>query len=376
MTRSHRLLPLAALALGLATLGCGGTLTTSGEVALTPAAAPPKAEVRGDTSISAGEADYARPRDFTFTVTNTGGSPLELTLARKSCSCADVQVPGPIAPHGEGRVVIHWTPIPGSAGAYTLFADVQTNEPAKRTLHLVVNAHVLPLVRVFIEGKEKASFVDFGDNPLTPGEKRTREVKVFSTKLPAFDLNAACSVPGFDVSRATPLPRGTRVGDYGITSGYSLEISTTKDLPFGYVRAQLNLALSNLGDGEPDRTIAVPVYAMVGQGLFTVSPAVLLFNMPNIGEGGTARVNLTFITPPTREEVTVQAVEPSCVRVDRPEKAANGQWRVTAHIPKDDPEAARYQADGSLYGQVTLQVAGLDHPVTIEVKWAPLPAPR
>src|SRR5438552_2142551 len=99
MTRSHRLFWLFALAFGLAALGCGGTPTTSGDSSPPPDAAPPKVEVRGDSAVNAGEVDYARPRDFAFSVANIGGSPLKLTLARKSCSCADVTVPAdPIEP--------------------------------------------------------------------------------------------------------------------------------------------------------------------------------------------------------------------------------------------------------------------------------------
>ena len=56
---------------------------------LPPDAPPAKVEVRGPTTVNAGEVDYAQPRDFTFTVANVGGQALDLTLTRKSCSCAE-----------------------------------------------------------------------------------------------------------------------------------------------------------------------------------------------------------------------------------------------------------------------------------------------
>jgi hypothetical protein len=375
MTRSHRLPLFVAAAFGLATLGCGGTPTpTSGEPSAPSETGPPLAVV-GDTVINAGNVDYAREREFTFTVANHGGTPLELTLVHKSCYCAKVEMPGPIPMLEAGTVVIRWSPIAGSAGAYTLAADVQTNDPRHKTLRFLVNAHVQPLVRIFIEGRESdPEFfgVDFGDKPIEPDEKKTREVTVFSTKLREFRLDPTSTVSGLDI-RATPLEPRTKVGDYEATSGYKLEVSTGKGLPLGYVRGDLNLALSQLGDGEPDRTVPLPVYAMVGQGLFTVTPGVLLFRMPNIADGGTARVNLSFINPPAKEELTVEKVEPSFVKVDKPEKGPDGKWRITASIAKDDAEAAKCQADPPMIGQVVLKVAGLDRPVTIQVKWAPLP---
>jgi hypothetical protein len=371
MTRTQRLLPLVAV--GLTTLGCGGTPTASDLGSRRSEADPPKVEVRGDT-INAGDADYARPREFAFTVANTGGQPLELTLALKSCSCADVEVPSPIAPGAAGKVLVRWNPIAGISGAYSLAADVATNDPRKKTIRLVVNAHVQPLVRILINGREGDPDwfgVGFGEEPITPGEKRTREVTVFSTKLRQFKLAASADVPGLDISPPRPLTPGVRLGDHNVASGYKLDVSTTKDVPLGYVRGQLSLALSQLGEGEPDRTITLPIYAMVGQGLFTVTPSMLRFNMPNIADGGTARVNLSFITPPADVDVTVAEVQPSYVQVDKPEKQPDGKWRITAHIPKDNPAAAKDQADPPMIGWVVVKATGLDRPMKIKVTWDP-----
>jgi hypothetical protein len=377
MMRLPRLPLLFSLILGLAALGCGGTPTGSTEPA-PPDTSPPKAELRGENSINAGEADYGMPREFTFTVANTGGADLVLTLFHISCSCEDVQLPAdPIKPGGEGKVVIHWFPIVGSAGAYTLTADVQTNDPKNKMLRFQVNAHIQPLVRVFVEGKESdPEFfgLDYGEEPIAADKPRVREVKVFSTRLPKFDLRVDSSVEGFDIQKPVPLPAGTVVGDYDVKSGYKFEVSTTKNLPIGYVRGQLNLALSHLGEGEPDRTITLPIYAIVGQGVFTLSqPGALLFTKPTLTEEDTARINLSFNSPPANESVTVKQVEPSFLKVDNPEKERDGRWRITAHIPANNPEAAKLQADPPMYGKVILEVAGLPQPVIIKVIWRPQP---
>jgi hypothetical protein len=282
-----------------------------------------------------------------------------------------------IAPQAEGKVVVHWAPAPGSVGAVDLAIDVQTNDPKNKSLRFTISGNIQPTVRVFVEGKETMPgeffSADFGDNPIPPGEKRTREVKVFSTSLRSFDLRATCSVPGFDIPQPARLPAGARVGDYDVACGYSLEVSTTKDLPLGYVSGDLNLTLSNQSDGQPDRTVPVPVRAVVGQGVCTVSPAEFRFSKPDITDEDTAKVRLTFINPPAKEEVSVESAEPSFVQVDKPERGLDGKWLITAHLPKNNAEAAKCQSDPPMIGKVLLKVSGLDRPVTVRVKWEPLP---
>jgi hypothetical protein len=378
MTQSYRPRAACLLVLALAALGCGGTPTTSGPPPEPEPAAPPKAEVRGDANLNAAEADFGHTQDFTFPVANTGGSPLELKLARKTCSqkgCPGVQVDvpdAPIAPNSHGNVVMHWTPAVGTAGAFTFGADVQTNDPRTKVLRFAVAGRVRPLVRVFIDGREDNAEVDFGEDPIPPGDKRTREVTVFSTALKSFKLDAACDEPGFKIERK-PLEPGTSVGEYdGVQSGYRLEIGATKDLPPGYVRTRLALTLSQLGDGQADRTITVPVIAVAGQGVCTISPGAFLFTKQKVSEEDSAQVRLNYINPPGKEDVSVESVEPSFLQVDKPKKElGGGKWVITARLPGNSPEAAKHQSDPPLRGKVVLKVAGLERPLTVPVKWEP-----
>jgi hypothetical protein len=171
--------------------------------------------------------------------------------------------------------------------------------------------------------------------------------------------------------KKTPLEAGKRLGSYEVRSGYTVELRATDKLPLGYFRADLHLALSKLG-ADPDRTITVPVYAVVGNGSFDVSPSVLRFTKPSITDGDTAKVNLTFINPPADMSVKVKSFEPKFLQVDEPVKLAPGRWRITAHIPKDNPDAAKLQADpDGMEGQVVLEVDGLDRPFPIRVRWNP-----
>jgi hypothetical protein len=365
MIRWHYCWPLLVLA-----LGCGGRETGGSTAPATERSGTAAADFHGGTTLNAGEVDYARSRDFTFPFANTGGAPLVLTLEKKSCSCAEVKLPdGPIAPGGEGQVEINWAPIPGHSGDYDVVATLRTNDPQAREVRLTVHTFIKPLVRVFINGKETNDILDFGDAPILPNQPLTREVKVFSTELAAFSLEASTPVAGLRVVKK-PLPSGERLGEYAVRSGYVVEVTAGDKLPLGYLRTTLDLALSGLGD-QPNRTITVPVYAIVGSGAVSVTPETFLFQKPRITEEAEAKVHL-FVNSAEAGAVTVESWSPKFLTVDAPKKEANGKWLLVARLPKDNPEAAKYQPDSFMEGEVVLKVAGIDRPVKIRVKWQPV----
>jgi hypothetical protein len=367
MTRPYRFGPLFLFAVAASLPGCSGTPSTPAGPAVQPAAKPvgARANFKEGTSIAAGEVDYDQSRDYTFHVANTGDAPLKLTLTRKSCSCAGVDMPpGPIGPGEEGKVVIHWAPIVGGVDNVVIY--LSTNDEQAATVDLAVRATLKRLVHVLVDGKEDNSFIDFG--PVRPNMPVTRELKVFSTELPSFTLEASTPVAGL-VPKKNPLPKGERLGEYVALSGYTVEMTAGDKLPLGYLRTTLSLALGGLGD-QPNRTLTVPVYAEVGSGAFSVQPELFRFKKPRITDGDTARVQL-FVNASGNDAVTVESFEPKFLKVDAPTKEPNGKWLVTAHISKDDPEAAKYQPDEFFEGKVVLKAAGVPGPITIRVKWEP-----
>jgi hypothetical protein len=367
MTRSYLCRTLFLLAVGAFLAGCSGTPSTPAGPAVQPQTRPAgaRANFKDGMSIAAGDVDYDQKRDYTFHVANAGESPLKLTLTRKSCSCAGVDMPpGPIGPGEEGKVVISWAPIVG--GDDTVVAHLATNDEQTAAVDLTVRATLKRLVHVLVDGKENNSFIDFG--PVLPSRPVTREVKVFSTELPSFTLEASTPVAGL-VPKKKPLTAGEHLGNYEVRSGYAVEITAADNLPLGYLRTTLSLALSGLGD-QPNRTLTVPVYAEIGSGAFSVQPELFRFKKPRITDGEAARVQL-FVNASGNGVVTVESSEPKFLKVDAPEKEPSGKWLITAHIPKDDPEAAKYQPDEFMEGKVVLKAAGLDKPITIRVKWEP-----
>src|SRR5262245_47644598 len=180
--------------------------------------------VVGETRFDHGEVDYSRPYSHAFSVTNTGDEPLRLTLERKSCKCTEVQIPADgIPPGGQGHVTLGWVPIPGQYGAYALAADLGSNDPQHPRLRLEVHGQLNPTVRIWPEDWAEVDF-----HQIQPGQVLERELKVFSTKLASFELQATASHPGLKVS-TRPLAEGAQVGDHAVRSGYVVSLKTSPE---------------------------------------------------------------------------------------------------------------------------------------------------
>ncbi len=347
--------------LSLSGLGCGGSPATT-----SAAAAPgtPKA-VQNVAEIDLGEVDYGRSYDAPFLVANQGTAPLRLALAKKSCDCAEVDVPAELAPGQEAKLTIRWKPLVGSQSMYVLTAEVGTNDPQTPVMQFTVKAVITPLVRVYPEGDY---YVDFGDRPLTPDEGRQREIKVFSTELAGFDLNATCSHPGLEVLPLTPLAPGTMLGEHEVKSGYNVVIQANDKLPRGYVQEVLKLDVT--AKNQPPRTLTMPVYALVANGTFKVTPEKLVFKKPRLVEEDSLKMKVEFYVPGPNAKLEVVRTVPAFLEA-KAEASRPGVWFVTVRIPPNNPAAAKFQPDQFLDGRVVLKAAGSDAEVTVRVKWDP-----
>jgi hypothetical protein len=271
MKKCSQMCPAAWLGLILMAAGCRD--------AAPPTSRPPTAEaakgplvVLDERRREVGEVD-AVPRSYTFTLTNEGNQPLQPEVEKKSCSCAEVQLPpAPIPPGQHGDVTLRWAPTPNQSGPVALSVDLHTNDPQTPLLQLEVKALANPLIRL---SPENRAFVDF--DQLQPGKSSERQVKVFSTRLAHFDLQARTSHPGLTVTTA-PLAAESEVEGVRARSGYALVVKTTDKLPGGYFTE--NLLLTVQPPGESARTIEVPVYGESRSGKFTLGPQEVQFQKP------------------------------------------------------------------------------------------------
>jgi hypothetical protein len=347
-----------------AALGCSGP---------SESAVPAKAErtdrvvrfgpklVAPETRCDLGEVELARPYTHAFTLTNSGDEPLRLILARKSCKCADVEIPQDGIPPGEkGRVQIGWAPIPGQYGSYTVAVDLDTNDPQQPRLRLEVRGQVTPVVGIW---PEDWSEVDF--RQIQPGQVAERELKVFSTRLASFELEATPSHPGLKIS-TRKLPEGSQAGDHPVRSGYLVTVKTSPELPKGYFRETLLLTVK----GEQARQISMPVYGEIETGALRVVPHEVEFKKPKITEADSQKVQVQFLVPSDSERVEVARFEPAFLVIDKPQPLKRGLWQFTVRIPPGDAEAATHQAGGFLEGKIILKTTAPAAPeFPIRMKW-------
>jgi hypothetical protein len=357
----------AQLATGCSKTDIPVTTVQKRDVPVIAPSGPPRAELKR-AELDAGELDFSVPSDCKFPVRNSGGQPLTLTFVAKSCFCTDATVPpDPIPPGGEGVVVVRWTPIPGKTGPERIKAEIATNDPDKPTIKLEVTGVINPLIRI---APENESFIDF--NRLEPGAVKSRELKVFSTKLEAFDLDAKLDLPGIKLKkRKLDLDSSSRIGDAQPACAYALLLETTPSLPPGYFMTDLVLTLK-----APDaaaREVRMRVYGEVANGLFKVLPNQVEFTAPRLADGDQRRVLVQFIDPAKKQSLKIAKVEPGFVQCDEPKAipGASGLWEFIARIPPKNAEAMKLQPDGFFEGRIVLEASGSQAHIPVRVKWNP-----
>jgi hypothetical protein len=345
--------------------GCRDAVSTPSSRQATPEAAKGPLVVLDERRREVGEVDV-QPRPYTFTITNGGDQPLQLEVVKKSCSCTEVQLPpAPIAPGQRGDVTLRWAPTPNQSGPVAVSADLATNDPQTPLLQLEVKAQANPLIRI---APESRAFVDF--DQLQPGKPSERQVKVFSTRLSHFELQAKTTHPGLAVTTA-PLAAESQVEGVRALSGYAVVVKTTDKLPGGYFSE--NLLLSVQAPGEAARTIEMPVYGENRSGKFTLGPQEVQFQKPKVTEPDTKIVRVHFLAAADDESVDIVKQEPAFLVCDPPHKRQPGDWEFKISLPANNAEAAKLQPDGFFAGRIVLQLktAGTTQEAQVRVKWKP-----
>jgi hypothetical protein len=312
-----------------------------------------------ETVLDAGEIDFGHPQNYVFPIHNAGTGPLRLTLTRKSCSCAGVEVPDAVPPGKDDAITLHWSPIPGKTGVETFAVDLETNDPRQHAVRLAVKGRVTPLIRVV---PEDWSFIDF--NQVRPGGEERREIKVMSARLASFGLQASVSSRALEAA-VTPLPSDGGAVDY--LSGYRVVLKTTPRLTSGFFRETLSLNLHIPEEGQ--RTVTLPVYGEVENGLFEVRPREIEFKKPRVADEDSKRILVQFFVPSKNEAIVVARSELSFLTFDQPKRLKAGLWEFTLRLPANSPAAGRFQADGFFEGRLFLQATGSDAEVPVRVKW-------
>jgi hypothetical protein len=326
-----------------------------------PAPRGPVVEIK-DKEIRTAIEDTAKTYHYPFAITNAGDQPLELKLTKKSCWCTEVEMPKePIAPGKVGNVIFHWSPMPATPPTYTSTAEIQTNDPKTPQLRLQLQASVNAWIRL----SPPLPYLDF--LTVRPGQTGEMALKVFSTRLPDFELTASAS-PALAIT-TEKLAEGVSIEEVRASSGYQLVLKTTDQLPPNYFRDDLVLTVK-VPNQEP-RKFTIPVYAMRENGAFSILPTQVEFHKPHITEADSKKVLVKFLTPSDQDKVEVVTVEPAFLKATPPARTATGEWRFEIQLPRNHPEAAKYQPDQFMEGRVLLKISGAPADVPVRIKWEP-----
>jgi hypothetical protein len=353
------------VALGLA--GCpGSTTVATTKEEKSAAKIGPRLEIK-QTRYDAGEADYAVTRECKFPVRNAGDQPLALTLVSKSCICTEATMPSEMAPGQEDAVVLRWTPLPGHVGPHHILCVIDSNDKTKPSVTLEVSGNINPTIRIAPEDQASIDFYR-----LSPGDVKPRELKVFSTKLKSFDLEAKTDLPGLKITKTKmELDASSRISSVRPTCAYSVVVETTPQLPPGYFTG--NLVLTVKPPDEAARDIPLHIYGEVANGLFKVLPDEVEFKKPKLAEGDVQLVRVQFFDTTKKQTLKIVKVEPAFLHYEEPSllPKSPGQWQFRVQILPKNPEAAKVQPNNFFEGRIVLQASGSDAQIPVRVKWAP-----
>lgn len=308
-----------------------------------------------------GQVDLGQSYQHEFPLHNRGDRPLRLSLTRTSCKCAAITLAPQLLPPGEsGGVIFHWEPVPGQFGRQVLAAEIDSDDPHSPRIRLEVSGRVVPTVRIWPEDWFEVDF-----DVLGPDQVAERQLKVFSTTLPTFDLTARVTHPGIQVT-IEPLTVNAPVGEHTARCGYAVTLRTTRALPRGFFREMLVLqVLSN-----PPREIRLPVYGEVESGAIRIMPREVEFKQPRLALGDSRKMQVQFLVPAEPDQVEVVRCEPDFLKVDPPQRMRPGLWLVTVRLPPNQAEAEKLQPLGFFEGRLVLKTTAPGAAeVPVRIKW-------
>ena len=335
-----------------------------------PEAVPPaRARMVIDTStLDMGDGDIGKTSTSNVRVRNAGTAPLSFDAKSldRSCNCSDVVFPGPIAPGGEGFVIVKWTPVQGQSGVAAIAIKFRTNDPDMPEVRLELLGRVTPFVQFVPEDRP---FVQFGKIKANGGAER--EIRLVSMRLTEFDLEAIPPLHGIKVE-VSKLTVDRAVDDF--RCGYVLKVITREDLPAGQFKDRILLKVSAPGTQDIP-PIELPVYAEVDNGVFKVTvlgntPATeVVFRRKSLTDGDNRVVQLRFFGSVKDDTLVLERCNPLFLKCNEPKRLEPGLWEFDVRVPKGNEEAASFRAKDSSEGLIVLRSSQTKEPIAIRVRW-------
>jgi hypothetical protein len=355
--------------------GCNGTPSGNSKPGDGKPPVPPVPRLEVTTTLDVGEVKLGEQYTHSFELANTGGQPLQLKVVRKSCDCTDVNLePATIPPGGKGKAKFVWVPRPHQDGKTDVTVSLETNDPNREKVDLLLKAEVHQPIRV---APRDPNYFEVFFKEFLRGADVSDQVAVFSTVYDDFPLDAKLEkekdFPWLKITKDDLGGVKEINGVPNVKSGYWVRITPTADIPEGYFQNTLVLTFTDPAD-KKSRTVKMPVSGTVATTSIKVIPKEVEFRKKTLTEPDSKKLLVKFGDPlPAKEAVEVVKCEPSFIKATKPNKVGN-MWEITVYIPKDYSDAQRHQLerhqlDGYLRGFIELQTSASKKPVKVRLKW-------
>ncbi len=350
-----------------------GELEVQGEAEAERSADEARVEVVNGEVYDFGSMERGVTRRHAFIIKNTGTQPLELMLLRTSCKCTLSKVGKEVLPPGEvTEITLEWSTkdVPRNETNFNQIAEIQTNDPRKPVLELIVKGEISSKYRVYpgeIEARElvgteesslKFRLLHFGDG--------TPEVVDWKFEPAKFaDLMEL---------KTEPMPGKEVEVIKGATGGLLGTLIVKPGLPLGPMAGTLIMEVEAGGQRKSVdvmvRLNVVSDIVLTGSSDFDRFRTMLNWGTVSSAEGGT-RTLFAFVKGPHREstKLSVRSIDPADsleVSIGPPTSLAGGRtirYKITLTVPKG---AARVDRLG-IGAKLAHIVLDTTHPTTKEV---------
>jgi hypothetical protein len=332
---SDRSPPIAPASQRVAEPTGAGTIPASG----------PRIVVVGGPRYNFGKINRYANDSHEFEIINEGTAPLTLAIGKTTCKCTSFSfAKGELAPGEKTTVKLEWTVKTGDA-MFEQSAELLTNDPQHKTLHLVIQGDVVDTVR---PDRTQFSLGDFSAN-----EPQTFRMRFYAFLDQDFRLEKYEWVRPEGADRLqvefVPLSPEQLAEEKGAVAGVEVVLSIAPGLPLGPFNQTLKLT-GNLRGHEPmDMVVTghvVSDISLVGSG---VHADRLIVSMGNLNQGTEhSKTVFVLVKGPHREETNVrmESSDPTQHFVATLGEALRDnpkiiRYPLTITIPADAPPVAR-----------------------------------
>jgi Protein of unknown function (DUF1573) len=297
-------------------------------------------------------------KSHTFIIKNNGTAPLVLTKGHTSCKCTLSELnAGEVAPGKTAEVNLEWHP-PGATEEFEQSAEIQTNDPQRPRIQLIVRGRVLDALKL------DPATLTVGD--VSVNDTHTFETTLWSYRTESFQLESwefdeAPTAPFFSL-QAVPVSADELKLQPDAKAGWKVQISLKQGAPLGAISQKVilkhnvadvaPLSLTITGKGVGDITVISPLYVADKDYL----------ELGNVVRSQGFQTKIYLLAKGPRREgmkLSVLEVDPAAalqVKIGEPSRPSEKSilWPVEIQIPAGSEPISRIGSEIGKLAKITL----------------------